>query len=688
MKLTDTLNVLKGVGQKRCETLEKIGLKNIYDLLTYYPRDYEDRSKITPLHKLREGEEAAVIGEVAMIKESFPRQNLSILNITITDGTGYLQITLFNQNYLKKQLKIGQRILASGKVTYAYGGRGAFCLSSPAFEILEKNVMPKGIIPIYKTREALTQKQIRRMMDDILSSDVFNDIKEILPPSLEKKYSLMKRSEAFYKIHFPKSIEEVALARRRLAFEELYLIQCGLLFIKRKNQVERRGVRHFSNGELLKKVENSLPFSLTNDQKQAWESISKDMEKKEPMRRLVQGDVGSGKTVIAMLSLVKTVENGYQGALMAPTGILAEQHYISFKNQLEKFNIRIGLLTGKLTKKQHDELTAKIKAHEIDIVIGTHALIQEGVEFAALGLAVTDEQHRFGVAQRAALEGNKDAVPDVLVMTATPIPRTMTLTIYGDLDVSLIKELPPGRKPVRTFLRDPSRRPLIYDFVKKEIENGRQAYVVCPLVEESETLDLPSAEEVYDELSHGIFKDISCGLIHGRMKDKEKESVMEAFHGGEIKLLVATTVIEVGVNVPNASIMVIENAERFGLSQLHQLRGRIGRGEFQSYCIMVSRGKGENTKIRLETMVNIADGFKLAEEDLKLRGPGEFFGRYQHGLGDLKIADALRDVDLLLMARDAAILNMENKENEENFKNALKFLSFAYRDKFENILDS
>lgn len=685
MKLTDGLSILKGIGKKRQEILASLGLKNIYDIITYYPRNYEDRSEVTPIHKLREGETYAVIGEVAMIRESFPRRNLSILNITVTDGEGFLQITLFNQNYLKKQLKIGQRILANGKVTYAFGGRGAFCMSSPSFELLEENSSPKGIVPIYRTRETLTQKQILKMTEEIFNSGIVEDIKEILPPDLIKKYALMRRDEAFYKIHFPKDMKEVLAARRRLAFEELYLIQCGLLAIKRKNQVERLGIRHFANGELLQRVENSLPFKLTGDQKRCWQSIAIDMEKKEPMRRLVQGDVGSGKTVIAMLALVKTVENGYQGALMAPTGILAEQHYFSFKNQLEKFNVQVGLLTGKLTKKQHEEMYAKIKSHEIDIVIGTHALIQDAVQFHSLGLVVTDEQHRFGIAQRAALEGEQSVSPDVLVMTATPIPRTMTLTIYGDLDVSLIQELPPGRKPVRTFLRTPERRPLIYDFVKKEIEKGRQAYVVCPLVEESENLDLPSAEEVYDELRHGIFKGVTCGLIHGKMKDKEKETIMEAFHSGEIKLLTATTVIEVGVNVPNASIMVIENAERFGLSQLHQLRGRIGRGEFQSYCIMVSKGKGENTKIRLETMVNVSDGFKLAEEDLKLRGPGEFFGNMQHGLGDLKIANALRDTDLLLMAREAALITMKN---EENFRNALKFLSFAYSDKFRNILDS
>lgn len=685
MNLTDTLDTLKGVGKKRKETLATLGLINIYDLITYYPRAYEDRSVISPIYELTEGEGASVIGEIVAVKETFPRRNLKILNITITDGTGYLQIVLFNQNYLKKQLTQGKKILANGKVTYAYGGRGAYAMSSPSVEILDETRNPKGIIPIYKTCENLSQKQIRAMIEEVFKSNIKDFIPDILPPALEKKYALMKRSEAFYKIHFPTSTEDIALSRRRLAFEELFLIQCGLLAIKRKNQIETVGVRHFANGELLKKAAKSLPFSLTNDQKLALKSICGDMEKKEPMRRLLQGDVGSGKTVIAMLALVKTVENGHQGALMAPTGILAEQHFVSFKSELEKLGVRVGLLTGKLTKKQHEEIYDKIKNHKLDIVIGTHALIEEGVEFGDLGLVVTDEQHRFGIAQRAALEKNDNLSPDVLVMTATPIPRTMTLTIYGDLDVSIIRELPPGRKPVRTFLREPERRPLIYDFVKKEIERGRQAYVVCPLIAESETMDLPSAEEVYDELRRGIFKNIPCALIHGRMKDSEKEQIMEDFHSGKIKLLVATTVIEVGVNVPNASIMVIENAERFGLSQLHQLRGRIGRGKYQSYCVMVSSSKAENTKIRLETMVEISDGFKLAEEDLKLRGPGEFFGKIQHGLGDLKIADALKDTDLLLMAREASLIAIEN---DEDFKNALKFLSFAYRDKFKNILDA
>ncbi|MBR3622953.1 MAG: ATP-dependent DNA helicase RecG, partial [Selenomonadaceae bacterium] len=587
MELTDTLDCLRGVGSKRREILEYMGLITVYDLITYYPRNYEDRSKISKISELIAGERASVIVSVMSINETFSKRGMRLIKANVADGTGYMVVTWFNNAYIKKTLQGKKRVLLTGEIEYAYGGMGTLAMSAPSFEVLG-DASPKGIIPIYKVTGNLTQKQIRSMIEEVFNRGIRATIEDILPRDLGKKYGLMERSEAFYRIHFPKTMKEVSLARRRLAFEELYLIQCGLVAMKKQSQSNVQGVKHLANGKLLEKVYASIPFALTNDQKRAFKSIALDMEKAIPMRRLVQGDVGSGKTVVAMLALVKTVENDYQGALMAPTGILAQQHYASFKEQLEPFGIRIGLLTGKLTKKEHDEMYEKIRTHQVDIVIGTHALIEDKVEFSRLGLVITDEQHRFGISQRAALEKTNGVAPDVLVMTATPIPRTMTLTVYGDLDVSLIQELPPGRKPVRTFLRAPDRRSLIYKFVKGEIEKGRQAYVVCPLVEESETLDLPSAEEIYAELSGGIFKDIPCALIHGRMKDKDKEDVMENFHIGKTKLLVATTVIEVGVNVPNASVMVIEHAERFGLSQLHQLRGRIGRGEYDSYCIMVA----------------------------------------------------------------------------------------------------
>ena len=685
MKLSDSINKVRGVGVKKAAAFARLGIQTVYDLLTYYPRAYEDQSRVTPIARLRAGERATVLAVIQQVQErQGRRRGFTILTALLGDGTGYAQAVWFNQRFLKTKLHEGRRILLTGKAEYAYKGGGQLALTNiTSFELLgaeEDAGEHLGILPVYAATEGLTQKQLRTMMEYALTQTV-DELEENLPQRVREEYRLIGRRRAFQHIHFPKQEEELRTARRRLAFEELYLIQCGLLALKKRTAEEQEGIAHAADGTLVERIRAALPFTLTGDQEQVWGEISRDMESPLPMRRLVQGDVGSGKTAVALLALVKTVESGHQGAMMAPTEILARQHYDYLRELLTPLGVRVGFLSGRLTKKERTAVAAALGAHEVDIAVGTHALIQDHVAFAALGLVVTDEQHRFGVAQRTALEKKSALTPDVLVMTATPIPRTMTLTVYGDLDVSRIEHLPPGRQPIRTFLRDETARAKIYAFVRREIESGRQAYVVCPLIEASEEMDLPSAEDVYEELAHGVFRGIPCGLLHGRMKSVEKEAVMTDFYANRVKLLVSTTVIEVGVNVPNASILVVEHAERFGLSQLHQLRGRVGRGSHASYCILIA-GRSASSQERLKVIEQTSDGFRLAEEDLRLRGPGQFFGAMQHGLGDLKIADVLADMDLLLLARRAALATMDDPA-------ALSFvlptLMRQYRERFEHM---
>ena len=678
--MDESLTTIKGVGPGREKQLHKLGINNITSLLTYFPRTYEDRRTIYKIGDLKTGMTGGVVGVVSGIQEKRPRSRLSILDIVITDGTGSLKIVLFNQGYKKNFYKIGQRLYVYGKAEFQYG---AMQMNTPQIENLGEFAEPdRGIVPIYALADGVSQFVVRSAVRNWFQSHEAMD--EILPEEILSNHQYMNRYDAFKAMHFPESSEQYELARHQLAYEELFVMQAGLALLRNKEQ-RHKGFKMESNGVLIERCIEELPFSLTGDQERAFQDISSDMEDERPMQRLLQGDVGSGKTVVATLSLIKAVENGFQGALMAPTEILAAQHYEGIRNLCDNLEISIELLTGSTGKKEKERIYAGLADGTISIVVGTHALIQEGVQFSKLGLIVIDEQHRFGVEQRARLQ-KKGEYPHVLIMTATPIPRTMTLSVYGDLAVSLIKEMPPGRKPVRTYVVDGSYTERLRTFFGKEMAEGRQVYVVCPLVEESEKLDLQAAEELYIELKNYFYKTFNVGLIHGRMKPDEKETIMNDFYNGDISLLVSTTVIEVGVNVPNATIMCIEGAERFGLSQLHQLRGRVGRGTAQSYCILVSDAKNDLTRERLKLMEQIQDGFELAEQDLLLRGSGQLFGLVQSGLPDLRVANIIKDIDILVKARQD-VLHYAEAFGMERLESVMKpELEKRFGEKFLRIL--
>ncbi len=683
MDIKQNIQYIKGVGPQKAKSLNKIGIENIYDLLTYYPKRYNDQSEIIDISAVNADEVVNVAGSIINMQEKTSRRGMKITTAVLSDDTASIQIVWFNQPFIKKSIKIGSRLFVRGKAGYAYGGYGQMSITQiNSYFLLDDAQEQCRFLPIYSLPDVIKPKFFRKIVEEVLENVI--DIPCALPENVRNKYGLLTKKAALQQIHFPKDQNEIESSRKMLIFEELFIIQCGLLYMHRLNSRNKHGIRYLMNSSYVRKLQSILPFQLTADQQSAWRDICRDMESSVPMQRLLQGDVGSGKTVIAMLSLVKAAENGYQGALMAPTEILAKQHFENFCSILSRLNIKVGLLIGSLSIKEHNEALKKIADGEWQIVIGTHALIQDKVSFFKLGLVITDEQHRFGVSQRARLETKAVYVPDVLVMTATPIPRTMTLTVYGDLDVSSIKHLPPGRKPVRTFLRTKSAREKIYQFVLGQIKEGRQAYVVCPLIEVSENITAVSAEEIYEELHAGIFRNTPCALLHSRLSANEKESIMQDFFANKIKLLISTTVIEVGINVPNASIMVIEGADRFGLAQLHQLRGRIGRGEYRSYCILLSDNTSDKSKQRLSLMEKVSDGFKLAEEDLLLRGPGQFFGSMQHGLPDLKIADVLNNVDVLLDARTEAEKWYAAKNN---ISSIIETIRLQYKNNFFKISD-
>ncbi len=678
--MSELLTSIKGVGPGREKQFHKLGIHTVSSLLSYFPRTYEDRRKIYSIKELTVGMTGGIIGTVIAVGEKRPRPRLSILEIVVTDGTGSLKIVMFNQGYKKNFYKKGQRLYAYGKVEMGYG---ALQMNTPQMENLGPNQNPDtGIVPIYSLVDGVSQYIIRSAVRNWFSVHGFMD--EVLPPSIGKKHTFMSRYDAFYNMHFPTSSERYEQARHQMAYEELFIMQAGLALLRNKAQ-NYVGHKMEPDGKLMAAFTEALPFTLTRDQQQALYEISCDMQDERPMQRLLQGDVGSGKTVVATLSLLKAIENGFQGALMAPTEILAAQHYEGIQALCHNLDITIALLTGSTSKKEKQDIYDRLADGTIQMIIGTHALIQDSVVFDRLGLVVIDEQHRFGVEQRASLQ-KKGIHPHVLIMTATPIPRTMTLSVYGDLAVSLIKKMPPGRKPVKTYVVDTSYTERLRKFFEKEMTVGHQVYVVCPLVEESEKLDLQAAEETFLELRDYFYKRFDVGLVHGRMTPSEKDEIMERFHAGDVKLLVSTTVIEVGVNVPNATIMCVVGAERFGLSQLHQLRGRVGRSDIQSYCILVSDSKTDVSQERLKLMETTNDGFELAEQDLLLRGSGQLFGVAQSGLPDLRVANIIKDIDILVQARQD-VLDYAKEFGIEQLQTVMSSeLSKRFGEKFIRIL--
>ena len=643
-----------GVGKVREEKLEKLGLRTAGDLLRWFPRDYEDRRQVWTISRAPLGQRVCVRAMVAQRPQlSRIRKGMELVKVSVVDGSSAMAITFFNQNYVERALQAGEEYIFFG-VMEEQGRRRT--MVNPVFEPADRQAVTGRIMPVYRLTAGVSNHLMASLTQHALECAAA--LPETLPPRVRDEYQLAQTEFSYRAIHFPQSFEELELARWRLIFEELFYLSVGLAVLKGRRE-------HVGPGQMIgdgktEEFLSRLPFTPTGAQGRVMGEIAADLASGRPMNRLVQGDVGSGKTAVAAYAAFLTAKAGHQAALMAPTEVLAEQHYRSLSALLTPAGVRVGLLTGSLPAAEKRAALENAARGEVDLIIGTHALISDGVEFADLALMIADEQHRFGVAQRAALAAKSHRTPHVLVMSATPIPRTLALMVYGDLDVSVIDQLPPGRSPVETYVIHEDKRRRMYDFVRKLAGEGRQIYIICPAVEENEDggqtgqNELKSAKTYAKQLQTEVFPDLTVGLLHGKMRPKEKEAVMKGFAAGRIAVLVATTVVEVGVDVANAALIIVENAERFGLSQLHQLRGRVGRGKHQSYCVLMTASRQEEAMHRLRTLASTTDGFKIAEEDLKMRGPGDFFGSRQHGLPQLKLADLTGDMRLLDQAQRAA----------------------------------
>lgn len=662
MDIYSSVGELKGVGPKTLEKLNKCGIFTIMDLLLYFPRDYKIIKSCDSLKNALEKQEIIITAQVLEVKKDVRTRTGKVISTVILENEEeVIKCRWFNQPYIKNKFRIGRQYTFHGKLDIY---RGEKLIINP--KIVEKNIEENDItneivMPIYPLREGVKNNTFVKLIKDVLDKLI---IEENLPRQIIEKYNFCSLDESIRAIHNPVSESQLEFARRRLKFQELFTYSLKISLLKESRKQNNKGIAFKIYKDEINKLQNKLKFQLTKAQSLVLEEILKDQNKNIPMNRLVQGDVGSGKTILAIIALLNVALNGYQGVLMAPTEILAQQHFIEIKKLLSEFNIRVQLLCGSTSNKAKLNIKKALKMGEIDIIVGTHALIEDDVEFKKLGIVITDEQHRFGVMQRNKLF-TKGEGADILVMTATPIPRTLSLYLYGDLDISIIDELPPGRQKVDTYFINEKKRNRIYSFALKEIKKGRQVYVVCPLVEENDQLDLTSVQELYKDLKDNYFNKIEMEILHGKMTPKEKNDIMLRFKNNEVKLLVSTTVIEVGINVPNATIMIIEGAERFGLAQLHQLRGRVGRGSEKSYCILMGNIKNMKTRKRMETLVKSNDGFFIAEQDLKIRGSGEIFGFRQHGEENLILSNPIDDIDILKIAhRESQELLKSNKKED------------------------